>query len=64
MSAEVETMITNLAAHDKVPAATKVRQLLEQSLVLLEDEALAAAADARMESGTKDRIAHSDMWAE
>ena len=62
LSSDAEAAIMALAAKDKVPAATKVRDLLEQSLVLLEDEVLSALADARMDKKPKKTLSHSDVW--
>lgn len=63
LSADAEAAIMALAAKDKVPAATKARDLLEQSLELLEDEVLSALADVRMEKKSKKTLSHTDVWS-
>lgn len=62
LSSEAETAVTALAARDNVPAATKIRQLLDESLVLHEDEVLSALGDARLDTASKAKLSHSDVW--
>lgn len=62
LSAESESLVNELAARDKVPAATKVRQLLEDSLALVEDEVLADMAEARLAEDPKKKLSHDAVW--
>jgi len=60
--AETEALIFSLARRDKVPAATKARELLEQSLALIEDEVLTTLAEERLQSASKKRLTHTAVW--
>jgi predicted DNA-binding protein len=62
LSAESESLVYELAARDKVPAATKVRQLLEESLALVEDQVLSDMAEERLASTTKNKLTHDAVW--
>jgi predicted DNA-binding protein len=59
---ETETAVLHLAKRDKVPAATKIRELLEQSLALFEDQALTELAEKRISSTKKKTISHKEIW--
>lgn len=59
---ETESAVLYLAMRDKVPAATKVRELLEQSLALLEDEVLTNLAENRLKSKAKKTLTHKQVW--
>lgn len=62
LPAEAEALIFSLARRDKVPAATKARELLEQSLALIEDEVLTTLAEERLHSASKKRLTHTAVW--
>jgi predicted DNA-binding protein len=62
LSAPTEAAVLSLAARDKVPAATKVRELLEFSLELIEDEVLTSMAEDRLLEGKKKRLSHKEVW--
>jgi predicted DNA-binding protein len=62
LSAPAEAAVLSLAARDKVPAATKVSELLERSLELLEDEVLASLAEERLLENKKKRLSHKEVW--
>ncbi len=62
LTPESETLVAALAARDKVPAATKVRQLLEESLALVEDQALTEMAETRLLSKPKKKLTHDAVW--
>jgi len=64
MSPTVEKMVTKLAVRDRVPTATKVRQLLEQSLDLLEDEVLTSLAEKRLEKTSNKNMSHQAVWGD
>lgn len=59
---ETESAVLYLAERDKVPAATKVRELLEQSLALFEDQVLTELAEKRMASTSKKTLSHKEVW--
>lgn len=63
LSSESEALVTRLAARDRVPAATKVRELLEQSLALLEDEVLSEMAEERLATKSKKTLTHKEVWS-
>lgn len=62
LSETTEALVLSLAERDNVPAATKVRELLEQSLLLVEDEALSDLAEARLASLTEETLSHESVW--
>lgn len=62
LSLDSEMLVAALAARDKVPAATKVRQLLEESLALVEDEVLSDMAEDRLASTHKKKLSHEAVW--
>lgn len=57
-----ESAVLFLAQRDKVPAATKVRELLEQSLAMLEDEVLTDLAESRLKKTGKKTLSHKAVW--
>lgn len=61
LSPAAEDMVTTLAARDRVPTATKARELLEQSLSLVEDQALTEAAESRLAHVGK-KLSHKEVW--
>ena len=63
LSPTAEAMVTELAARDQVPAATKARELLEQSLSLVEDKILTDLAESRL-ARSKKKLSHQDVWGE
>lgn len=64
LSPTVEKMVTKLAVRDQVPAATKVRQLLEQSLELVEDEVLTGLAEKRLGKIGEKKLSHKVVWGD
>jgi predicted DNA-binding protein len=62
LSESTESAVLLLARRDKVPAATKIRELLEQSLDLLEDEVLTALSEERLSKKTKKTLSHTEVW--
>lgn len=62
LPADTESAVLFLAKRDKMPAATKVRELLEQSLALLEDEVLTGLAEERMNNTNKETVSHEAIW--
>lgn len=64
LPAETEALVFSLARRDQVPAAAKVRELLEQSLGMIEDEILSTAAEKRLQSPTKQKVSHTTIWGE
>ncbi len=62
LSPDSELLITALAARDKVPAATKVSELLEEALTLVEDEVLSELGEERLRNKNKKRLSHTDVW--
>ncbi len=62
LSPSTESAVMLLASRDKVPAATKIRELLEQSLDLLEDEVLTALAEERLSKKNKKVLSHTNVW--
>jgi AmiR/NasT family two-component response regulator len=61
LSPEVEAMVSTLAKRDRVPAATKISQLLITSLSLEEDKAFSVLAETRLKEKGK-KLSHSDVW--
>jgi AmiR/NasT family two-component response regulator len=61
LSPEVETLVETLAKRDRVPAATKISQLLLTSLSIEEDKAFSLLAEARLKDKGK-KLAHKDVW--
>ncbi len=61
LSPEVEALVALIAKRDKVPQATKVSELLINSLALEEDKALSLLAEARFKEKGK-KLSHSDVW--
>ncbi|HMO78478.1 MAG TPA: hypothetical protein PKD95_04780 [Candidatus Paceibacterota bacterium] len=61
LSPESEILISLLAKKDKVPAATKVRELVEHSLSLVEDEFLSQLGANRIKSN-KSELSHDAVW--
>ena len=61
LSPEVDALITSIAKRDRVPEATKVRELLHISLALEEDKALSLLADERMKIKGK-KLSHAEVW--
>lgn len=62
LSADTEAAVASLAKRDNVPAATKVSELLEQSLLLVEDEVLTDLGEARLASLPKKTRSHKSIW--
>jgi predicted DNA-binding protein len=63
LSPESEIMVAKLAARDQVPAATKVRELLELSLELVEDKVLTDLAEQRLTQKLKRKpLSHGEVW--
>jgi predicted DNA-binding protein len=63
LSPASEILVSKLAARDKVPAATKVRELLEISLELVEDKVLTQMAEERLTGkGGKKTLSHDTLW--
>ncbi len=62
LSPITEKLVKKLAMRDQVPTATKVGQLLEQSLELLEDEVLTNLTEKRLEKIVKKKLSHKAVW--
>ena len=61
LSPAVEKFITEIAKRDQVPAATKISELLNVSLLIEEDRALSMLADVRFtEKGKK--LTSTQVW--
>jgi hypothetical protein len=61
LSPELETLVSLVAKRDRVPAATKINELLLTSLALEEDRAFSLLAEARLkEKGRK--LSHEEVW--
>ena len=61
LSPEADALISRIAKRDRVPAATKVSELLDLSLALEEDRALTRLAETRLKAKGK-RLSHKDVW--
>ena len=64
LSPEVDALISLIAKRDRVPAATKVSELLNISLALEEDKAFSILADERLNEKDVQRLSHNDVWGE
>lgn len=62
LSESTEAVVLALAKRDAVPAATKIRELLEQSLLLVEDEVLSNLGEKRLSSLPKKTLSHKSIW--
>lgn len=62
LSENTEAVVLALAKRDAVPAATKIRELLEQSLLLVEDEVLSNLGEERLSSLPKKTLSHKSVW--
>lgn len=67
LSPESELLVTQLAARDRVPAATKVRELLELSLEMVEDQILTELGEERLlakdtSAKSKKSLTHEEVW--
>ena len=61
LAPDVEKLITRIAKRDRVPEATKISELLNISLLMEEDRALALLAENRLkEKGQK--LTHKQVW--
>jgi len=63
LSKELEQQVTALAKRDSVPTATKITELLRQSVELEEDRLLSVIADERMRNSTGS-MSHAEAWGE
>lgn len=63
LSKELEQQVTALAERDSVPTATKITELLRQSVELEEDRLLSTIADQRMRTSAE-RLSHAEVWGE
>jgi hypothetical protein len=61
LSPDIDKLITHIAKRDKVPKATKVSELLNISLLLEEDKALAFLSEERIK-GTGKKLTHKEVW--
>lgn len=64
LSPEAEHLVAELAERDSVPAATKARELLEQSLALVEDQVLTELAEARLAKPNTKKLSHRAVWGD
>lgn len=62
LSPASEHLIAKLAARDRVPAATKVSELLEEALMLVEHEVLSEFGEERLSSLGKKSLSHATVW--
>lgn len=63
LSSETDEFVTALAKRDKMPAATKISQLVEIALELEEDRILSELAEERMKRPFK-KLTHEEVWGE
>lgn len=61
LTSDMEEQVTALANLDKVPTATKIAELLRQSLELEEDRLLSEMVAIRRKQGGK-TLSHKDVW--
>jgi hypothetical protein len=64
LSPEADALISMIAKRDKVPAATKVSELIAISLALEEDKAFASLGDARLKKKGTKWLSHKEVWGE
>ena len=62
LSPEAGALVTMIAKRDRVPEATKVSELLNISLALLEDKAFSILADTRLSDKKVKWLSHADVW--
>jgi predicted DNA-binding protein len=62
LSKELEQQVTALAKRDSVPTATKITELLRQSVELEEDRLLSVVVDKRRQNSTGKRLSHKEVW--
>ena len=58
---DIETMLVQLAARDRVPVAAKALELLKEALELEEDRVCSTIIDARMKNAKK-FYSHEEVW--
>jgi len=62
LSKELERQVTALAEHDAVPTATKITELLQQSVELEEDRLLSEFVDERRRNSNGTSLSHEEVW--
>jgi predicted DNA-binding protein len=62
LAPEVDSALRMLAKRDRVPAATKVSELLNVSLELEEDRIFSELADERLSEKKVKWKSHKDVW--
>lgn len=62
LSPHSDALLRKLAKRDRVPAATKVSELLDISLALEEDVAFSKVADSRLSEKNIKWKSHKDVW--